>query len=142
VNISDRSLEIGGLSYNPFPPDVESREFNGLASVLAHETNHTVNSYTITRAFFDGPGPVARPDADSGPLAARQDQLVDDAGDASMNYLRSMFPDGTFANAHGEFFASIANQWFCDGSTGLTKTATSPETRWLCAATRRDASIS
>ena len=33
-----------------------------------------------------------------------------------MNYLRSMFPDGTFIKPIGEFFASIANQWFCDSA--------------------------
>ncbi|MHC4103284.1 MAG: hypothetical protein ACYSW1_20685, partial [Planctomycetota bacterium] len=47
-------------------------------------------------------------------LSSRRDQLIADAGEDPMNYLRSMFPPGTFVNAPQEFFASISNQWFCD----------------------------
>ncbi len=93
------AFEVGQLTANAFPADVDPILMDVFCGALAHEINHVVDAYTVNLS------PV---------LSARRDQLIADAGEDAMNYLRSMFPDGTFVNAPQEFFASISNQWFCD----------------------------
>jgi hypothetical protein len=51
---------------------------------------------------------------DSERLNARKKQLIQDAGEEPLNYLRSMFEPGFFARNPQEFFASLSNQWFTD----------------------------
>ncbi|MHC4126691.1 MAG: hypothetical protein ACYSWT_03965 [Planctomycetota bacterium] len=93
------SFEVGEFTENPFPDDVDPILMDVFCAALAHEINHVVDAYTI---------------GGSSELSSRRDRLIADAGEDPMNYLRSMFPPGTFVNAPQEFFASISNQWFCD----------------------------
>ena len=92
-------VEIGGYSENSFPNDVTPGVIDGFSVVVAHEVNHVVD------AFYLG---------ENAERASRRDQLIDNAGQTSMNYLRSMFEPGFFVSAPQEFFASISNQWFAD----------------------------
>jgi hypothetical protein len=66
-------------------------------SALAHEVSHVIDAFGV-----EG----------SPPLKARREALIQQAGQASLNYLRSMFPSGFFQGAPQEFVASISNQWF------------------------------
>ncbi len=93
------AFEVGEIIENPFPKDVDPVLMDIFSGALAHEINHVVDAYTI------GGSPE---------LSSRRDQLIADAGEDPLNYLRSMFPPGTFVNAPQEFFASISNQWFAD----------------------------
>ena len=81
-----------------FPDDYKSVKMSRFFSVFAHEFNHGVNSEYITS--------VPR-------LSELQDQLIAEAGRLSNNYLRSMFEDSFFTDKPQEFFASIANMYFC-----------------------------
>ena len=93
--------KIGSVSGNPFPSDISPRADDMFCSVLAHEFNHIVDAYYIV----------------SNPIKeARKNALIDAAGTNHMNYLRSMIEDGYFYDAKQEFFASIAQQWFCNSS--------------------------
>lgn len=95
INIAPNA--IGSYGQNPFPSDVPAIQDDLFGSVLAHEINHRVDTLKV-----DGV-PAAK---------ARRDQLLQQAGSPRMNYLRSIFDDGTFLAAPQEFFASISNQWF------------------------------
>jgi hypothetical protein len=94
-------VPIGGASENSFPPDVAPGYVDIFCAATAHEVNHVVDVCTI--------GPSAS-------LDVRRDQLIADAGEDAMNYLRSMVPSGVFLHAPQEFFASIANEWFTDSA--------------------------
>ena len=86
---------------NQFPDDVPPGEVPIFCSCAAHEVNHRVDTLTI-----DG-SPV---------LSARRAELIQAAGSNPMNYLRSMCEEGLFVDHPGEFFPSIANQWFADSA--------------------------
>lgn len=105
-------LQIGAATENPFPSDVAPIVADVFMSVVAHEINHVVDAFTISL---------------TAQLAARRSELIAAAGRTPLNYLRSMFAEGFFADAPQEFFASISNQWFCDSSQtlelGLTRFA-------------------
>ena len=88
-------LMLGQATGNPFPTDVPPYVSDGFIEVLSHEVNHVVHTGELSDSWN-----------------ARKEQLIEAAGEDSMNYLRSMIPDGYFVNAPQEFFASIANQWF------------------------------
>jgi chitodextrinase len=109
VNIGTVGIELA--RENPFPDDAAPRWNSVYFEILAHEANHVVNYHNIEL------GPAAYRD--------RQVALIRAAGDDHMNYLRSMVPDGVFTKAPQEFFASIANAWFCDSQNiielGLTR---------------------
>ena len=90
-------VEIGQHQENPFPPDVPAFTADIFYSVLAHELNHVVDATTIGR---------------SPALSMRRNQLIADAGEEPLNYLRSMLRAGFFTEAPQEFFASISNQWY------------------------------
>lgn len=91
---------VGASSENPFPSDSTARPCDLFSSVAAHEVMHAIDATWITpNAAFD----------------ARRDALLADAGNDSMNYLRSMFTAGFFATNPQEFMASIANQWVSEG---------------------------
>jgi hypothetical protein len=89
-------IDIGDYTENPFPPDVDEYDADVFFSVLAHEVNHVVDAMTINNS------PI---------LSGRKQSLIADAGNDSLNYLRSMIPDEFFAQNPQEFFASISNQW-------------------------------
>ncbi|MBT4407862.1 MAG: hypothetical protein HOC79_08335 [Euryarchaeota archaeon] len=89
-------MEIGQVSGNPFPEDITPYECDGFIAVASHEANHVVDGIASADDQWN----------------KRKNQLIVDAGEDSMNYLRSMIPDGYFVNSPQEFFASIANQWF------------------------------
>ncbi len=97
--VNSFSNTIGTMPGNPFPPDVPPGQDDAFCGALAHEINHIVDAY-----YVEG----------SPSLSARKSALIAAAGNDSLNYLRSMFEDGFFQQAPQEFFASIANQWFCD----------------------------
>ena len=92
-------VDIGEYSENSFPDDVPPGIVDGFCIVVAHEINHVVDAFYIQN---------------NNTLRDRRDELIANAGDEHLNYLRSMFPDGFFADNPQEFFASIANQWFTD----------------------------
>jgi choice-of-anchor C domain-containing protein len=102
---------IGLGTQNQFPADVAPIWGDYFVLGTAHEINHVVDAFTIGW--------------DSRPMHLRRSQLIADAGDEPMNYLRSMAPAGWFTAAPHEFFASISNQWFCDSAhtvrLGLTR---------------------
>lgn len=97
VNIFE--FEIGDYSENSFPEDVIPGFIDVFSVVVAHEVNHVVD------AFYVGKNEER---------SARRNELIQHAGQTSMNYLRSMIDPGYFVNAPQEFFASISNQWFAD----------------------------
>lgn len=90
-------VDIGQYSENSFPRDVSPAIVDGFCVVVAHEVNHVVDAFLI-----EG----------NDALATRKDELIAQAGDEHLNYLRSMFDDDFFQRYPQEFFASIANQWF------------------------------
>ena len=92
------TIRVNGGLENQFPPDVASRRVPIFTSATAHELNHVVDATTVN-------GEQA--------LRSRRNQLIADAGDDPMNYLRSMLPPSFFSNAPQEFFASISNGNFC-----------------------------
>jgi len=102
---------IGLGVQNQFPDDVAPIWGDYFVLLTAHEINHVVDAFTIGW--------------DSRPFHLRRSQLIADAGDEPMNYLRSMVPAGLFTAALHEFFASISNQWFCNSAhtvrLGLTR---------------------
>ena len=89
--------EIGNIRSQDFPSDIEPKFTDAFLIVLAHEVNHNVDAYYISQY----------PD-----LLLRREQLLTQAGNDSLQYLRSMFAHDFFQNAPQEFIASIANQWF------------------------------
>jgi hypothetical protein len=95
--------QIGEYEGNEFPDGVPPKYSDSFCIVVAHEVNHVVDAYYVSR---------------NQALRERKDELIRQAGENHMNYLRSMLPDGFFVSAPQEFFASIANQWFSD--TNLT----------------------
>ena len=107
VNIFE--TPVGALSENAFPDDVEPRVADAFSIALAHEVNHVVSAYTIDNN-------------DNQALAARKQDLIEAAGNISMNYLRSEITDRDpdfFVTSPQEFFASISNQWFTDSEHTL-----------------------
>jgi len=95
---------IGDSPGNPFPSDVPSDTSDLFCSAMAHEVNHIVD------AFYVQGNPR---------LLSRRTALVAAAGRDPKNYLRSMFDPNFFVGAPQEFFASIANQWFCNSERTL-----------------------
>jgi hypothetical protein len=93
------SVEVGSVRENEFPEDVKPYETDVFSIVVAHEINHVVDAYYISR---------------NSTLAERKKILISRAGYDHMNYLRSMLPDGFFIQYPQEFFASIANEWFAN----------------------------
>jgi len=102
VNIS--GLRIGEDSENDFPEDVPPKYSDVFCIVVAHEVNHVVDAFYISR---------------NATLSTRRDELIKRAGNDHLNYLRSMLPDGFFTSNPQEFFASISNQWFSDSALTL-----------------------
>jgi hypothetical protein len=85
---------------NQFPPDVEPRRIRTFCAALQHEINHGVDELSVQ-------GDPVR--------AGRLRALVDRAGrEDPLQYLRSMLPAATFADAPQELFASISNQYLAD----------------------------
>jgi hypothetical protein len=93
------SVEVGSVMENEFPEDVKPYETDVFSIVVAHEINHVVDAYYISR---------------NSTLAERMKILISRASYDHMNYLRSMLPDGFFIQYPQEFFASIANEWFAN----------------------------
>ncbi len=92
------SPKVSARKANQFPPDVRGVVVPAFCSVLSHELNHGVDSFTI---------------ANDPTLSLRREQLLARAGHRdSMQYLRSMFPPDFFTTRPQEFFASIANEYF------------------------------
>jgi|GEM_PF-1502244 len=93
------SVEVGSVRENEFPEDVKPYETDVFSIVVAHEINHVVDAYYVSRNAI---------------LSERKNELIKRAGYNHMNYLRSMLPDGFFIQYPQEFFASIANEWFAN----------------------------
>ncbi len=87
---------IGGYKENAFPPDWQAYKGDGFTTVVVHELAHN----------FD---PVIYKD----PLwTARRKEILTQAGQKDLNYLRSQVCAEYFQKNTQEFIASIANQWF------------------------------
>jgi len=97
INIFD--IKVGSITENGFPNDVTPKYSDVFSIVLIHEINHVVDAWWISN---------------SNTLDNRKMDLIEAAGNISMNYLRSMFTDDFFTMYPQEFFASISNQWFSD----------------------------
>jgi hypothetical protein len=99
VNIG--GVKIGAVKENGFPVDVVPRHSDIFCMIWAHEFNHVVDLYYV---HHDNP---------------RRKRLLEQAGNAPLNYLRSMVPEGVFTKAPQEFFASISNQYFASSEHTL-----------------------
>jgi len=99
VNIG--GVRIGNVKENGFPADVSPHYADLFWLIWAHEFNHVVDHYYV------------------GHDAPYRKHLIEQAGNVSHNYLRSMFGDDTFVKAPQEFFASIANQYFANSNHTL-----------------------
>ncbi|MFP4547238.1 MAG: T9SS type A sorting domain-containing protein [Fidelibacterota bacterium] len=86
---------IGGYQENSFPDDMTPKTIDGFSVVVAHETNHRVDSDFIYR---------------HDKWNSRRQQLLAQAGNDNMQFLRGNAD--YFQNAPQEFIASISNQWF------------------------------
>ncbi len=86
---------IGGYQENSFPDDMTPKSIDGFSVVVAHETNHRVDPDFIYQHES---------------WNSRRQQLLAQAGDDNMQYLRGNAD--YFQNAPQEFIASISNQWF------------------------------
>ncbi len=95
---------VGGYRENQFPSDIDPVYVDGFAVVVAHETTHII-------------------DADYLPLhpelKERKDQLLQQAGDIDLEYLRSMIGSEYFQTNPQEFLASIGNEWYTDSEHTL-----------------------
>jgi hypothetical protein len=98
------AMRIGTSSGNQFPADYRPVRTDDFMIVFAHEHNHSVDADYVKQT------PA---------LNAYRERLLERAGDASVNYLRSMFNDGFFQQSPQEFFASIANMYFCSSEDTL-----------------------
>ncbi len=95
VNLA--GIRIGDFTQNPFPEDVEPAPLDGFMSEVIRQVSRAISSFTI-----EG----------SPALRGRRNQLLADAGDEPMNYLRSTYPAGHFASAApDEFFAWGLGIW-------------------------------
>ena len=110
MSINVFGLRVGQSTENLFPHDIAPRYSDVFSMVLAHEVNHVVDAYYISK---------------TNALQDRKITLIGAAGNVSMNYLRSIFDDDFFTKYPQEFFASISNEWFCDSfhtlELGLTR---------------------
>ncbi len=97
-------LAVGAAQENVFPSDAAPALTDVFSAVVVHEFNHVVNAGYVAESYT---------------LRERQTRLLEQAGDDSMNYLRSMFEDDFFQQAPQEFFASISNQYFIDSANTL-----------------------
>ena len=88
---------VGGYTENSFPPDISPRYIDGFSVVVAHEVTHIIDVVYLA--------------ADAA-WVERRAQLLEQAGDTDLEYLRSMIGADYFQNAPQEFLASIGNQWF------------------------------
>ncbi len=88
---------IGGFTENEFPTDVSPLIIDGFSIVVAHEITHTIDASYVS--------------PNSG-LTQRKAQLLQQAGNIDLQYLRSTVGGPFFQNAPQEFIASISNQWF------------------------------
>jgi hypothetical protein len=104
TSINIFGAHVGQTQENGFPSDVTQYSVDQTTLVLIHEINHV-----IEYGYQNSSDPIWR---------NRQTALIQDAGNDRFNYLRSMFPDGTFVQAPQEFFASISNQYVAN--TALT----------------------
>lgn len=104
MTINVFNIKVSIVKENPFPDDVSPIYSDVFTSVLIHEINHGIDHFYITRNTN---------------LNSRKLSLIASAGNQSMNYLRSMFPDGFFVQYPQEFFASISNQYFTNSSHTL-----------------------
>jgi len=84
---------------NPFPDDVPSREDPYFSGAAAHELTHIIDFNLVYK---------------NKELYNERQQLLKNAGENHLNYLRSMIEDGFFIKNPAEFLASIANQYFCN----------------------------
>lgn len=96
---------VGSAQENPFPNDIPPFATDTFASILVHEVGHRLHTIFGTQT-----GPVNRDPH----YRAWVEALLKDAGDDHFNYLRSMSPDKTFANAPFEFVASICQMYWAN----------------------------
>ncbi|MBK8442104.1 MAG: hypothetical protein IPL35_01230 [Sphingobacteriales bacterium] len=104
ASINSFSNTIGTYPENQFPSEVPAGSTDIFCAAAAHEINHIVDAYYIegNTAFKN-----------------RKTQLIAQAGNDSLNYLRSTLPSGFFVSSPQEFIASIANQWCTDTKKAL-----------------------
>jgi hypothetical protein len=95
---------------NGFPNDVPAKYMDGFSVVVVHEVNHRIEPDYLTQ---------------NKSLNDRRLQIIKQAGNVKLQYLRSMFADDFFQKYPQEFISSIANQWFCSSELtmklGLTR---------------------
>lgn len=104
ASINSFSNTIGTYPENQFPSEVPAGSTDIFCAAAAHEINHIVDAY-----YIEG----------NTTLKNRKTQLIAQAGNDSLNYLRSMLPSGFFVDNPQEFIASISNQWCTDTKKSL-----------------------
>jgi len=105
VGVNIFGNKVGTRVLNMFPNEVPSHLSDGFSRVAIHELNHRVDGFHIKgNETFE----------------KRKEQLLEQAGVAKMNYLRSDIRDGYFQETPQEFFAAISNQYFSNSEHTLS----------------------
>ncbi len=104
ASINSFSNTIGTYPENQFPNEVPPGIADVFCSAAPHEVNHIVDAF-----YIEG----------NTQLKARKTQLISQAGNDNMNYLRSTVASGFFTANPQEFIASIANEYFVDSKKAL-----------------------
>jgi len=99
TGVNSFSNTIGTYPENQFPSEVPPGIADIFCSAAPHEANHIVDYF-----FIEG----------NTTLKNRKTQLIAQAGNDNLNYLRSTASAGFFVANPQEFIASIANEYFVD----------------------------
>lgn len=103
-SINSFSYTIGTAPENQFPSEVPPGIADVFCAAAPHELNHIVDYF-----YIEG----------NTTLKNRKTQLIAQAGNDNMNYLRSTIASGFFTANPQEFIASIANEYFVDSKKAL-----------------------
>ena len=95
---------VGGFNENGFPDEVEPYFGDGFSLIASHELNHRIDPDYIS----------INPKRNN-----RRGELIKQAGNIKLNYLRSMFVDTFFTTYPQEFIASISNQYLTNSELTL-----------------------
>ena len=95
---------VGGFNENGFPNEVDPYFGDGFSLIASHELNHRIDPDYI----------YINPKRNN-----RRVELIKQAGNIKLNYLRSMFDDTFFTTNPQEFIASISNQYLTNSELTL-----------------------